>query len=330
MRQLTPGKLRGLAATSTSNHVFSVLALDHRQSFARMIDPQAPDQVSYTRIASTKIDFVRELSNMVSAVLLDPIYGAPQCIASGALPGKNGLMIAVEETGYTGDSTGRKSSLLPGWSVAKSKRIGAEAVKLLVYYHPGAGQFATHQEKLVQQVIAECQQEDITLFLEIMVYPIDPRQTRNSPEFTRGLPTLLEEIARRMGSYNPDVLKLEFPVDPAIETDEKRWSAACEAVSAAAGCPWTVLSAGAEFELFCRQVEIACKAGASGFIAGRAVWKDGVRLTGEERLSWLRQTAAPRFARLTSLADLFARPWTDFFPPIDPSQYENWYPHYPA
>ena len=41
----------------------------------------------------------------------------------------------------------------------------------------------------------------------------------------------------------------------------------------------TLLSAGADYKTFNRQVEIACKAGASGFLAGRALWQEGVQIS---------------------------------------------------
>jgi len=46
------------------------------------------------------------------------------------LPGPKGLLVSMEKTGYSGDSTARITELLPGWSVRKAKRMGASAVKL--------------------------------------------------------------------------------------------------------------------------------------------------------------------------------------------------------
>ena len=80
--------------------------------------------------------------------------------------------------------------------------------------------------------------------------------------------------------------------------DEEHWYKACVAITDLSPCPWTLLSAGINFELFCRQVEVACRAGASGFIAGRAVWKDGLNLPENQLKSWLDTTAADRIATI--------------------------------
>ncbi len=42
--------------------------------------------------------------------------------------------------------------------------------------------------------------------------------------------------------------------------------------------PWAVLSAGVDHETFVGQVETAMANGASGVIAGRALWKDCISL----------------------------------------------------
>jgi tagatose-1,6-bisphosphate aldolase len=108
--QLTVGKLRGLGATSSPTGIFTILAFDHRQSFVKLLDPQAPERVTYGEVVAAKAQVVRALAPYTSAVLLDPVYGAAQAIASGALPGQAGLLVALEETGYEGEDTARMSA----------------------------------------------------------------------------------------------------------------------------------------------------------------------------------------------------------------------------
>ena len=76
-----------------------------------------------------------------------PRSGRRQAIADGSLPGRAGLLVAVEATGFEGPRQARVSRILPGWSVEQAKRMGASAVKLLVYYHPDAAN-AGAQERL--------------------------------------------------------------------------------------------------------------------------------------------------------------------------------------
>ena len=148
MESLTFGKLRGLEKCATSMGAIAVLALDHRNNLRRALNPVHPEMVTSDSLSSFKIEVTKTLAPYASAVLLDPEVGAFQAIASGVLPGSVGLVVALEATGYTGDPSARGSRILDNWSVEKARRMGADAVKLLVYYHPDS-QKATEIEELV-------------------------------------------------------------------------------------------------------------------------------------------------------------------------------------
>jgi tagatose 1,6-diphosphate aldolase len=325
---LTIGKIRGLSATSTTEGVFTILAFDHRQSFVKMLPAEGEGSASFQGVVAAKSAVVRALAPHASAVLLDPLYSAAQTVANRALPGQAGLLVAVEETGYTGDPAARANTILAGWSVAKIKRMGADAVKLLLYYHPDAGPLTEQQEALAADVIAACRRADLPLFLEAVSYSVDPSVDKSSAAFAAARPTLIADIAGRLGRLGPEVLKLEFPADPAHDGDQGSWARACEAVSAASPCPWALLSAGVGFQLFARQVEVACRSGASGYIAGRAVWKEGVAMPARERDAWLGEVAARRLETLAEIAVRYARPWTDFHPDLEEAAGEGWYAAY--
>jgi tagatose-1,6-bisphosphate aldolase len=55
----------------------------------------------------------------------------------------------------------------------------------------------------------------------------------------------------------------------------------------------------------------ADEGGASGFIAGRSVWREVVSLTGQQRDQFLTSVALPRLERLVEVAEGRARPWTE-------------------
>lgn len=325
---LSIGKRRGLMSTSTPEHIFTVLAFDHRQSFVKMVPSEKDALAAYPEVASTKIDVIKTLSPSASAVLLDPLFSAAPAIARDALPAQTGLLVAVETSGYSGESTARVSSLLSDWGVKKIKRMGADAVKLLIYYHPDAGELTEKQERLTKQVSEACRGADIAFFLEPLTYSLDPNQAKASSSFAAERPDLIRRVAERLSAYQPDVLKLEFPVDSHQVPEKDIWYEACQAVSEAARCPWTVLSAGVDFDLFADQVETACRAGASGFIGGRAIWKEGISRSRPERLNWLDTVARKRLETLSEIASRYGKPWTDFFPPDDLEDYENWYVSY--
>lgn len=315
MTPLSIGKLRNLQQCSTPRGALAVLALDHRNNLRNSLRPEAPDSVTSAELTAFKTEVVGALAPAATAVLLDPQVGGAQCIAAGALPGQVGLVMAVEQSGYTGDSNARLSQLVPNWSVAKAKRMGANAAKLLVYYHPDSPT-APQIEALVRQVAADCAAQDLVLMLETLTYSVDPNRKKLTSDERR---YVVVETARRLVIPGVDVLKAEFPLDVAAVSDENTWAEACAELTAASAAPWVLLSASVDYETFLRQVTVACQAGASGVAVGRAVWKEAVGLTGEARAAFLRGTARQRMARITALCDALARPWSDVFtaPEVD-------------
>ncbi|XWX04067.1 tagatose 1,6-diphosphate aldolase [Aggregatilineales bacterium SYSU G02658] len=318
---LTPGRWRGLQNTSTFRHVFTILAFDQRGSYAEML----PAGTDYAAAAAIKGEVVEALSPFVSAVLLDPDYGltASQRMASGC-----GLLLSVEKSGYSGDSTYRKTEFDPAWNVAKIKRVGAQAVKLMVYYHPHSGALAEELEQMTAGLIAECHRYDLPIYLEPMSYSLDKAVKKESAEFAATRQQVVVETARRLSALQPDVLKLEFPLEVKHDHDRDRWRAACAAVSEVASVPWVLLSAGVDFETFAEQTLIACQQGASGYLAGRAIWKECVVMPPAERAAFLTTTARERVERLNAIAAQHARPWTDFYHPV--TLEKGWYAQYDA
>src|SRR5215211_955162 len=134
MRPISIGKLRGLQQIASDRGIFTALALDHRQNL-RKANPVFNRDEELSRF---KLDVTAALGSEATAVLLDPEVSAAQAVAQGVIPNQVGLVVALESTGYTGEATARQAQIIPGWSVEKAKRMGASAVKLLVYYHPAS------------------------------------------------------------------------------------------------------------------------------------------------------------------------------------------------
>ena len=124
------------------------------------------------------------------------------------------------------------------------------------------------------------------------------------------------------------MLKAEFPVDHTVVTDEGEWADACRELSEATAVPWVLLSAGVSFAEYERQTLIACEGGASGVMAGRAVWKEAADLAGAERTAFLLQTAKERLQRLETICRAHGRPWTTFYPELARAAGEEWYRSY--
>jgi tagatose-1,6-bisphosphate aldolase len=280
-----------------------VLALDHRQNLRRELHPDDPALATYGEMVAFKRAVVRALAPVATGTLLDPEIGAAQAIADGSLPGRAGLLVAVEATGYAGPPQARVSRILPGWSVEQAKRMGASATKLLLYYHPEATN-ADAQERLLQGVAAECRRLDLPLFVEPLGY--DPATGgRLTGEARRAC---VVETARRLTRIGGTVLKAEFPYDAAI-ADEVAWADACHELDAASAVPWVLLSGGADDATFERQVTVACRAGASGVLVGRSVWAPAATMATSERDAWLATEGRARLEALVRLADDLGTPW---------------------
>ena len=315
MKPITIGKLRGLQQISTRRGTFTALALDHRQNLRKA----NPAFVNDSELSQFKMDAIKALAHRATAVLLDPEVSAAQAIARGVIPNDVGLVVAVESTGYTGEATARHAQVIPGWSVEKAKRMGASAVKLLVYYHPDSPT-AQEVEDFVAGVAEDCILLDLVLMLEPLSYSLDENKKLSSEEKRQ----VVVETARRLTPLNVDILKAEFPLD-LNEKDESKWMDACREISSASIVPWILLSAAVEYEVFLRQVTVACDAGASGIAVGRAVWKEAVTMNSDERMKFLRTTGRYRLSRLTSLCHALAKPYTDFLQADAPF---DWYKTY--
>ena len=315
MQPITIGKIRGLQQITSKRGTITALALDHRQNLRKA----NPDFVDDAELSRFKVDVTRAVAHRATAVLLDPEVSAAQAISARAIPSSVGLVVAVESTGYTGDATARQAQIIPGWTVEKAKRMGASAIKLLVYYHPDSPT-AKEIEDFTANIAQECKKQDLVLMLEPLSYSLDETKKLSSEEKRY----VVVETAKRLTPLDVDILKAEFPLD-VNDMDESKWMDACKEISSASIAPWILLSAAVEYDVFLRQVTVACNAGASGIAVGRAVWKEAVTMSGDKRMEFLRTVAKYRISRLTSLCHALAKPVTDYYQADAPF---DWYKTY--
>ena len=330
--QISEGKWRRLRSLADGEGRFKMMAIDQRGSLSDAIAKvtnRSAEQVAGEELAKAKEVITRVLAPYATAVLTDPIYGYPYSFQS--IPRGIGLLLAHEETGYERSGpTGkeRKTNLVEGWSVEKAQRAGADAVKLLLYYHPGASEeVRRYQQDLVRRLGEECEQAGMPFLLELVSYALEEAST-NTDEFARRKPDLVIRSAREfsVAKYKVDVLKLEFPADlkrtrefcgGAFDGQERQAvyqlsevREFCRQLNEGAGMPWVILSAGVGIEEFLIQVALATEAGASGFLCGRAIWKDAVPLYPDvaRMEEWLQSEGVYNFLRANAYAHR-AVPW---------------------
>ena len=317
----TPGKFRHLTRTTTPAGHFVILAIDHRRNLLERMQKAQAEPL-------TEADFIRFKREVVtallpagaSAVLIDPQFGIAYGMAEGWLPASYGLLVPLEETDYTLHPSQRAYQSIPGWSPRAIKRIGGDGVKLLIYYHAEAKDSA-RQREVVKRTVEACAAADIPLYLEPIAFSLDPARDLPSAELT----DIVVDSARLFSGMGIDVLKSEFPASAAEGVDETAWRAALARLDEACTVPWALLSAGVPYAIFRQQAALACDAGASGVIAGRALWSEAVSLPAAERAAWLSTTGRERMAELAALfaaggrsfrerttpPDLFGTSWTD-------------------
>ena len=309
MPKLSIGKLRGLQQLSDDLGILTGCAIDHRASLRHALNPHNPGAVTYQDMVDFKLDLCRLLSTSVSAILLDPEHGASQAIAAGVLSRHNGLLVSLEETGYSGYSTARTTEILPDWSVSKIKMMGASAVKLLIHFRYDLKKEAQKQFDLVARVAEQCAYEDIPLLVEAVSYPLE-QETSNPLEYAKKKPELVIEAARRLTALPFDILQSEFPSDINYEQDEGKMKAYCEELSSSSQLPWVLFSTGADFDVFKQEVWIACRSGASGFMAGRALWQEACSI----KSRWTRNNflSSHTLLEIRDIADIalkYSKPW---------------------
>jgi tagatose 1,6-diphosphate aldolase len=304
MNTVSLGKWRRLQQAASPGGAFTVLAIDHRGPLRRRLARALPEEALDTALADLKEDIVRELAPRATAVLLDPEFGVPRCLARNTLPPHVGLLVALD-TGSTGDPKTLRTGLVPDWNADRCVRAGAAGAKLLVYYHPEAPD-AGAVEALVQRVARECAEVGLPFYLEPLGFdPVQPGRSLPSRERRR----VVTETARRLVPLGVDVLKAEFPVQITEEPDEAVWRDACAELTAVCRVPWVLLSAGVPFDVFLRQTRIAGEAGASGVMAGRALWDDAVTADATVRREFLTRVASDRMRRVADLCDAVAQPF---------------------
>jgi tagatose 1,6-diphosphate aldolase len=269
---LTPGKLRGLQRISNPNGTLTMVATDQNSSMIKMMKEATKKEPTYAEIADAKVMLSRALAPHCSGLLVDGMYGYASTVAAFAVPSSTGILIRVEKSGADKNAAGAPcGELEPGWGVAKIKRCGADAVKLLAQFEPGELDSAEKNFEFTRSIYEECIKHDILFLLEPIHFPYNGEKEDSPSKIARKASTVIES-AKYLSRYC-DVYKAEFPGTFGHET-EAQLVDNLKKLNDACGKPWVLLSAGVKYDAYKKQVEMAMKAGASGVLGGRAFWQE--------------------------------------------------------
>ena len=281
---LAPGKLRALTRLADRDGFFRMVAVDQRPPIMNRIRAlQGDAAVTWEAVGAVKAALIKALQPHASAMLLDPGYALPY--AHRLLDPAKGLLVTLEQFQFEAAAGGgRLTHPYPGWTPATIKRLGADGVKLMLFYRPDApASVNDRQHAFVREVGAACRAQEIAFLLEPLVYPLDQDAAGAASYVEDPLkrPELVIETVREFAKpeYGIDIFKLETPVAAnQVPAPEDQSSAVADTqawfgrIDAQLDRPWVMLSAGAGMEPFRRVLTYAFKAGASGYLAGRAIW----------------------------------------------------------
>ncbi|MEE4015485.1 tagatose 1,6-diphosphate aldolase [Roseibium sp. FZY0029] len=317
---LSAGKLWGMRRMADANGLFKMTAVDQRPPIkAAIAKHYGTDTAPYDDVAEFKRLLIETLQDKSTALLLDPHFAIPRGLPT--LSPTKGLIVTLEDSIFEDTGKGRRSSPIDDWSVGKIKRMGGDAVKVLAWYRPDADpEMNRHQQDFTKRIGEACAKYDIPFLFELLVFPLDSdaHQTKDYVEMqgkrSDDVLKSVEEFAKP--DYGVDVFKLESPVSAADVpgVGEGDWQAVQQTfdeMGRLAGRPWVMLSAGASKPAFRKILTHAYKAGASGYLAGRAIWLDAFghfpdwsRIRDE-----LSGDAGTYMDDLNALTDAEATPW---------------------
>jgi sulfofructosephosphate aldolase len=274
---------------SYQDGTFAMVAMDQRESLRTMLAEQGrPDGAA--AIAAFKAAVAAQLGPLASAFLIDAGYDAPA---------EPGLILAVDalvqERGGPVTDTFLDRDVLA--NLAAEKARGVVALKLLVIWKRDGDE--ARRLELAREFVEVSRTAGLLSVLEPVVQPAPGEDDFDLDE-------AIVAAAEVLGAVQPDLYKAQVPSRGigAATTIVKT----CERITEALPVPWVVLSNGVARDDFPRAVELACTGGASGTLAGRALWTPALEV--DDPTPVLAGRCRARLAEIADIVHRTARPWT--------------------
>lgn len=298
---MTPSAPYDLTDLARPSGGFAMLAVDQREALRLMFaqaepaaDGTTPDdvlrRVDDATLTEFKLAATRALTPHASGVLLDKQFGFDAAVDTGAVAPECGLIAAADRF-VPGNGEAVTDSVLDEDVDPHAVRAqGAVAMKLLVVWRPDED--ARSRVAMVESFVSRCRAAGLVSIIE----PVSKAPRRGGDwDWNAGVHAAADEL----GGLGADLYKSEVPLHG--KADSNVLHGECAQLGSRIISPWVVLSSGVAADEFPRAVETACAAGASGFLAGRAVWRSCV---GASNLADALETdAVPRLQRLADLVD---------------------------
>lgn len=295
-----------------NNKVFGI-AIDAGSGLKQAIKDARKAFYQENDLETFKKLIITSLGQYATTILIDSEFG-PHLISR--YPKQCSPMMAFEADVYHISDEDRITKLPDNIKVSDFSRLGYKVLKFFMYYAPNDNiEINEQKQKIIENIGKECVKNNISFLMEPLVY--DPIKRPGSLDYAYLKPQLVENATKTFSNpkFNINYLKVEVPVDlsfvegfgdPIIKQKEaiKFFK---DASIAASGIPLLYLSAGVSFEWFKASLNMAIKAevDCSGFMCGRAIWSEAIKVFGEQGeeglKSWLNTTGQNRLNELISL-----------------------------
>ena len=268
--------MTGLEALARPSGTFAMVAMDQRESLRTMLRAHGHDSGD-ERVRSFKTAVARELAPHSSGFLIDRDH-----LDAVAPLVPHGLILAVDRLVQEPGGVVEDSSL----EEVEGVPDGVVGLKLLVIWRDDDRR--AERVETARRFVALAESNGVLSVLEPVV--------RNDLEIV--------SAAEELGAVGPSLYKCQVPL--AGRGDREEITRRASEIDAVLPCPWVVLSQGVDPDDFPGAVEAACKGGASGMLAGRAVWTPA--LAADDPTELLREYSVPRLRELGRIVDEHARP----------------------
>jgi tagatose-1,6-bisphosphate aldolase len=257
-------------------------ALDHRGSFDKML--QSLGLNSEKDFIFAKKLIISATYDGASGLLLDPKYGLTAYREfTRDMNDPKPYLLCIEKSGYIEDNFERVTEL--EFPVSDLKKMGARGIKILLFINPDSKTVQT-QIDTAKKVLDDCRKENLPFFLEFLTYELPDIKYNLSESIISSLKLFLQN------GVTPDVFKLEYPGD----------GNSCNEITKLLGSiPWILLTKAGEYDTFKNNLKVAVSNGATGFLAGRSLWKDFVDHPKSEWETFFMTKVKSRFGEISRI-----------------------------
>jgi len=290
---------RALTNLARPSGALAMVAVDQREALRGMFAAHQSTPVPDSQLTKFKVDVARELSPFASALLVDQEFGIDAIIDQKVLASTCGLIAAADLLVGPAGGAATDTAVDPDVDPLRMRDIGSVGLKFLVLWRNDES--PESRLKLVDEFNQLCAKSGLPSIIEVIVKP----PTDSSRSFDREEELVI--AAKEASTWSADLYKAEVPFHG--EGDLLAITRNAQRITEAVGTPWVVLSNGVKAPFFADAVKACAQGGASGFLAGRAVWAD---IVGAPDIpAALREVSIPRLEKLAEIVDQYARPWSD-------------------